>query len=98
MASQANSGYQTEQQRKAVAKGLADPARDEKQKPGELVQRHGAAAGHDGGGHRHRNRLHAAVPEPRAWGRQGRVIAEDIFDDFLASAQAARRRTRSWPT
>ena len=36
LASQANSGYQTEQQRKGVANGLADPARDEKQKPARI--------------------------------------------------------------
>src|SRR5438445_381517 len=36
VASQANAGYQTPQQREAVAKGLADPARDERQKPREL--------------------------------------------------------------
>ena len=45
VASQANSGYQTEQQRKTVANGLADPARDEKQKPGELIRAMGLQPG-----------------------------------------------------
>src|ERR1039457_2866086 len=45
VAGQANSGYQTEQQRKGVASGLADPARDEKQKPGELIRDMGLQPG-----------------------------------------------------
>ena len=45
VASQANSGYQTEQQRKTVANGLADPARDAKQKPGELIRAMGLQPG-----------------------------------------------------
>ena len=38
VAGQANSGYKTEEQRKGVANGLADPARDEKQKPGSRLE------------------------------------------------------------
>ena len=45
VAGPANSGYQTEQQRKGVANGLADPARDEKQKPGELMRTMGLQSG-----------------------------------------------------
>ena len=45
VAGPANSGYQTEQQRKTVASGLADPARDEKQKPGELIRAMGLQPG-----------------------------------------------------
>jgi ubiquinone/menaquinone biosynthesis C-methylase UbiE len=86
VAGQANSGYQTEQQRKAVASGLADPARDEKQKPGELVRAMGLQPGMTvadvGTG------IGYMLPFlSRRVGPTGRVIAEDIFDDFLDSAK-----------
>lgn len=86
VATQANSTYQTEQGRKQVAAGLADPARDEKQKPRELVQAMGLQRGMTvadvGTG------VGYMLPFlSRAVGRQGKVIGEDIFDDFLASAK-----------
>jgi ubiquinone/menaquinone biosynthesis C-methylase UbiE len=86
VAGQANSGYQTEQQRKAVANGLADPARDEKQKPGELVRAMGLQPGMTvadvGTG------IGYMLPFlSRRVGPTGSVIAEDIFDDFLESAK-----------
>jgi ubiquinone/menaquinone biosynthesis C-methylase UbiE len=86
VATQANSTYQTEQGRKQVAAGLADPARDEKQKPRELVEamglQRGMAVADVGTG------IGYMLPFlSRAVGRQGRVIGEDIFDDFLASAK-----------
>ena len=86
VAGQANSGYQTEQQRKAVANGLADPARDEKQKPGELIRAMGLQPGMTvadvGTG------IGYMLPFlSRRVGPTGRVIAEDIFDDFLDSAK-----------
>jgi ubiquinone/menaquinone biosynthesis C-methylase UbiE len=86
VAKQANSGYQTEEGRKSVAKGLSDPARDEKQKPRELVQAMGLQRGMTvvdvGTG------IGYMLPFlSRAVGRQGHVIGEDIFDDFLASAK-----------
>ena len=86
VASQANSGYQTQQQREGVAKGLADPARDEKQKPGELLKAMGVQPGMTvadvGTG------IGYMLPFLSRWvGPNGRVIAEDIFDDFLASAK-----------
>jgi ubiquinone/menaquinone biosynthesis C-methylase UbiE len=86
VASQANSGYQTEQQRQNVAKGLADPARDEKQKPGELIRGAGIQPGMTvadvGTG------IGFMLPFlSRRVGPQGKVIAEDIFDDFLAGAK-----------
>ena len=86
VAGQANSGYRTEQQRKGVAGGLADPARDEKQKPGELIRAMGLQPGMTvadvgtGIGYMLPFLSHRAGPT-------GRVIAEDIFDDFLASAK-----------
>ena len=86
VASQANSGYQTPQQREAVAKGLADPARDEKQKPRELLRamevKPGMTVADVGTG------IGYMLPFISRWvGPSGNVIAEDIFDDFLASAK-----------
>jgi ubiquinone/menaquinone biosynthesis C-methylase UbiE len=86
VAGQANAGYQTEQQRKSVATGLADPARDEKQKPGELIRAMGLQPGMTvadvGTG------IGYMLPFlSRRVGADGHVIAEDIFDDFLASAK-----------
>jgi ubiquinone/menaquinone biosynthesis C-methylase UbiE len=86
VAGPANSGYQTEEQRKAVANGLADPARDAKQKPGDLVRAMGLQPGMTvadvGTG------IGYMLPFlSRRVGPTGRVIAEDIFDDFLESAK-----------
>ena len=86
VAGQANSGYQTEQQRKAVAGGLADPARDDTQKPGELIRSMGLQPGMTvadiGTG------IGYMLPFlSRRVGTEGKVLAEDIFDDFLASAK-----------
>jgi ubiquinone/menaquinone biosynthesis C-methylase UbiE len=86
VAGPANSGYQTEQQRKGVASGLADPARDAKQKPGELIRtmglRPGMTVADVGTG------IGYMLPFlSRRVAPGGRVIAEDIFDDFLASAR-----------
>ena len=86
VASEANSGYKTPQQREAVAKGLADPARDEKQKPRELIKamevRPSMTVADVGTG------IGYMLPFlSRSVGPTGHVIAEDIFDDFLASAK-----------
>jgi len=86
VASDANAGYKTQQQREAVAKGLADPARDEKQKPRELLREIGVKPGMTvadvGTG------IGYMLPFMSRWvGADGRVIAEDIFDDFLDSAR-----------
>jgi ubiquinone/menaquinone biosynthesis C-methylase UbiE len=86
VASQANSGYKTEEQRQTVAKTLSDPARDEKQKPGELMRsagiRPGMTVGDVGTG------IGFMLPFlSKRVGPEGKVIAEDIFDDFLAAAK-----------
>jgi ubiquinone/menaquinone biosynthesis C-methylase UbiE len=86
VAGQANSGYKTEEQRKGVANGLADPARDERQKPGELIRYIGLQPGMTvadvGTG------IGYMLPFlSRRVGPDGKVLAEDIFDDFLASAK-----------
>ena len=86
VATQANSGYQTPEGRKAVANGLADPARDAKQRPQELIAamnlQRGMTVADVGTG------VGYMLPFlSRAVGPTGRVIGEDIFDDFLASAK-----------
>jgi ubiquinone/menaquinone biosynthesis C-methylase UbiE len=86
VAREANSGYQTQQQREGVAKGLADPARDERQKPRELLKAMevlpGMTVADVGTG------IGYMLPFLSRWvGPNGHVIAEDIFDDFLASAK-----------
>jgi ubiquinone/menaquinone biosynthesis C-methylase UbiE len=86
VAGQANSGYQTPEQRKTVATTLADPARDEKQRPGDLIRSMGLQAGMTvvdlGTG------IGYMLPFlSRRVGPAGHVIAEDIFDDFLAGAK-----------
>jgi ubiquinone/menaquinone biosynthesis C-methylase UbiE len=86
VAGPANAGYRTEQQRKGLAAGLGDPARDERQKPGELIRAMGLQPGMTvadvGTG------IGYMLPFlSRRAGPTGRVIAEDIFDDFLASAK-----------
>ena len=86
VASPANSGYRTEEGRQSVAKGLADPNRDERQKPRELVEAMGlerrmtVADVGTGVGYMLPYLSHAVGP-------RGHVIAEDIFDDFLAAAK-----------
>lgn len=86
VASEANSGYKTQAQREGVANGLADPARDEKQKPGELIRdagiRPGMTVADVGTG------IGYLLPFlSKRVGTEGKVIAEDIFDDFLAGAK-----------
>ena len=86
VATEANSGYKTTDGRSSVAKGLSDPNRDERQKPRELVQAmaitRGMTVADVGTG------IGYMLPFlSRAVGRQGHVIGEDIFDDFLASAK-----------
>src|ERR1039457_3803530 len=86
VAQQANSGYQTEAERKSVAKTLADPGREQQQKPGQLVVAMGLQPGMTvadvGTG------VGYMLPYlSKRVGPAGRVIAEDIFDDFLAAAK-----------
>jgi len=86
VAGQANSGYHTEADRKGVAKTLADPHRDAQEKPRELVANMGLQPGMTvadvGTG------VGYMLPFlSRRVGPGGHVIAEDIFDDFLAAAK-----------
>jgi predicted methyltransferase len=91
VAKKANERYQTEQGRAEVAKGLSGSDRDKRQRPDELVQAIGVKPGMTvadigtGVGYMLPH-LSAAV------GAQGKVLAEDIFDDFLAKARAASQQ------
>jgi ubiquinone/menaquinone biosynthesis C-methylase UbiE len=86
VAQQANSTYQTEAGRKGVAQTLAAPAREQTQKPGDLIRSMGLEPGMTvadiGTG------VGFMLPYlSKRVGPAGRVLAEDIFDDFLASAK-----------
>jgi ubiquinone/menaquinone biosynthesis C-methylase UbiE len=86
VAQQANSTYQTEAGRKNVAQGLNAPTREQTQKPGELIKSMGLEPGMTvadvGTG------VGYMLPFlSRRVGPAGRVLAEDIFDDFLAGAK-----------
>jgi len=91
VAGQANAGYKTPEQRQGVATTLANPERDQQQKPGQLVHDMGLQKGMTvadiGTG------IGYMLPAlSRAVGPDGKVIAEDIFDDFL---KAARERAEN---
>jgi ubiquinone/menaquinone biosynthesis C-methylase UbiE len=86
VAQQANSTYQTEAGRQTVAKGLNAPTREETQRPGELIKSMGLEPGMTvadvGTG------VGYMLPFlSRRVGPAGRVLAEDIFDDFLSGAK-----------
>ena len=86
VATNAIAGYQTPEAREKVAKNLADPKRDQTQKPRVLMVQMGLKPGMTvadvgtGVGH-----LLPFLSE--RVGAQGHVIAEDIFDDFLGMAK-----------
>ena len=86
-----NENYQTEQGRASVGKGLSAADRDKRQRPDELLHAIGVKPGMTvadvgtGVGYMLPH-LSAAV------GAQGKVLAEDIFDDFLAKAKATSER------
>ncbi len=87
VAQDANKGYQTEQGRANVAKGLAGGKRDEEQKPKQLIAdmalREGATVADIGTG------VGYMLPFlSEAVGPAGKVMAEDIFPDFLDKARA----------
>jgi predicted methyltransferase len=86
VARQANTQYQTPDGRKVVAATLSAPDRDERQKPRELVKAmgitRGMSVGDVGTG------IGYMVPFlSRGVGPNGRVFAEDIFEDYLAAAK-----------
>ena len=90
VADKANEGYKTKEGREGVAKNLADPKRDERQKPRELVEamnlRPGQTVADVGTG------VGYMLPFlGHAVGPNGRVLAEDIQNDFLDKARTRAR-------
>jgi ubiquinone/menaquinone biosynthesis C-methylase UbiE len=90
VATEANSGYRTEQQRDRMAAGLGREDRDKQQKPKELIEqmdlKPGQSVADVGTG------VGYMVPFlSRAVGPAGKVYAEDIFDDFLAKAKTRNK-------
>jgi predicted methyltransferase len=86
VATQANEGYQTHAGRESVAKALGDPAREERQQPRDIVDaldlKPGATVADVGTG------VGFMLPYlSHAVGDTGRVIGEDIQNDFLDKAR-----------
>jgi predicted methyltransferase len=86
VATEANTGYRTPEQRNNMAATLTRAGRDATQKPAELVEAMQLRPGMTvadigtGGGY--------MLPHlSRAVGTEGRVLAEDIFDEFLNNAR-----------
>ena len=91
VAAQANEGYRTREGREGVARSLDGPDRDARQKPVELLQEMGVKPGMTvadiGTG------VGYLLPFlSRAVGPSGRVLGEDIQEDFLAKARAKAER------
>lgn len=90
VAEEANRGYRTPEGRESVARRLEDPHRDERQRPRELVEAMGLKAGNrvadvgTGIGYMLPYLSHAV-------GNEGKVLAEDIYQDFLDRARSRAR-------
>jgi ubiquinone/menaquinone biosynthesis C-methylase UbiE len=86
VATDANENYQTHEGRENIAKGLGDPAREERQKPRDIVDamdlKPGATVADVGTG------VGFMLPYlSHAVGDTGKVVAEDIQNDFLDKAK-----------
>jgi ubiquinone/menaquinone biosynthesis C-methylase UbiE len=86
VAEKANEGYQTKEGRENVARTLADPGRDERQRPRDIVDAMGLKQGMKvadvGTG------VGFMLPYlSHVVGNTGQVIAEDISNDFLDKAK-----------
>ncbi len=93
VATQANQGYKTHEGRENVAKGLSDPAREERQKPRDIVDaldlKAGGTVADVGTG------VGFMLPYlSHAVGDTGHVIGEDIQNDFLDQAKMKARLSR----
>lgn len=95
VAAGANAGYQTAEGRARVAQSLANPEREEEQKPRELIASIGVRKGDvvadigTGVGFMIPYFLEAIGPE-------GKLYAEDIQQDFLDQVQA-HKAEQDWP-
>ena len=94
VATNANRQYQTKEGRDSIAKSLAAPDRDEKQKPRDIIDamdlKPGMTVADVGTG------VGYMVPFlSRAVGANGRVIAEDIQNDFLDKAKMRARTSNA---
>jgi ubiquinone/menaquinone biosynthesis C-methylase UbiE len=86
VATKANQTYQTPEGRQSMAAGLGNPERDQTEKPGLLIREMGLDPGMTvadvGTG------VGYMLPFlSKRVGPEGHVVAEDIFDDFLAAAK-----------
>ena len=86
VAEKANEGYKTKEGRASVAKNLVDPARDERQKPRDIVEQMGLKPGQSaadvGTG------VGFMLPYlSHGVGEKGTVYAEDIQQEFLDQAK-----------
>ena len=91
VAKKANERYQSKEGREKMVETLGDPTRDARQKPNELVAALGIKPGMTvvdvGTG------IGYMLPHlSRAVGAGGRVIAEDIFPDFLDKAKQRAKK------
>jgi ubiquinone/menaquinone biosynthesis C-methylase UbiE len=89
----ANQHYQTEEQRRSMGQSLSAADRDKRQKPVQLVAamnlREGMTVADVGTGTGY------MLPFlSRAVGESGRVVAEDVFRDFLDTARANAAREK----
>ena len=91
VATKANEGYQTPEARESVGKTLSAPDRDEKQKPRELVAamslQPGMVVVDIGTGVGYMLPFLSQTVAPN-----GRVLAEDIFPDFLEKAEITAKQ------
>ncbi len=92
VAAEANTTYRTEQGRAGIAAGLDGPDRDSRQRPKELIEalgiRPGMTVADVGTGVGYMLPFLSA-----ATGSEGKVIAEDIFPDYLAKAREKAEKT-----
>jgi ubiquinone/menaquinone biosynthesis C-methylase UbiE len=93
VATDANENYKTHEGRENIAKGLGDPAREERQKPRDIVDamdlKPGATVADVGTG------VGFMLPYlSHAVGDTGKVVAEDIQNDFLDKAKFKAQLSR----